>query len=144
MSISKLESNHRSTPRPHMVFNSNNNLSNFIIKKMEWLKTNFKQTLLIGLIMAVLSVVGTVVANRISARDTTVSKSASVDYVDTKCTDTRTYIDKQDNLLNERIGRVQESLKDKADQSDYDKLYQKTEENNKLLFEVLKEIKGLK
>lgn len=103
---------------------------------MDWIKNNFKQAILIALLTVVLSTVGSIIVYSVTNHEDRLQRAAPIEYVDKKCEDTRIYIDKQDGLLNERLGRVQESLNTKADQSDYDKLYQKTEENNRILIDI--------
>ena len=70
-------------------------------------------------------------------RDKSIDKAATVEYVDKRHDDQKTYIDEQDKAITNRLDRVQAIQATKVDQSEFDKVYQKTEENNRLLIEIL-------
>jgi len=90
----------------------------------------------------------TFAVNAFSTREEALQGAASVTYVDGKCKDTREYLDSQDRKLLdyvntqddqavERMNRIQVDLSKKADKDDFDKVYEKCEENNKLSIKLL-------
>ena len=110
---------------------------------MDWIKNNFKQAILIALLTVVLSTVGSIVVYSFTKHEDQLDKSASVEYVDKKCEDTRTYIDKQNILQDERMTRIQTDVNKKADKDDFDKLYDLALQTNRIVIEIARE-KGLK
>jgi hypothetical protein len=106
-------------------------------KKMDFFKTNFKAALFLTVLTVILSLGANFVFRSCSMQ----SEAASRDYVDTQDDGVLNYVDKQDGIITERVDRVQRGLNDKADKDDFDKLYLKTEENNKLLIDILREVK---
>jgi hypothetical protein len=85
---------------------------------MEWTKKNWKIALIIAVFNILLSGIVAFTVNAFSQREEALQGAAPITYVDKKCEDTRIYIDKQDGLLNERLGRVQDQVNIKADKTD--------------------------
>ena len=104
---------------------------------MDWFKQNFKGALIITVVTVLLSLG----ANFLFRSCTMQAESASRQYVDDKDKSVMDYADKQDKAMTERVDRVQYDLGNKTDKDDFDKLYLKTEENNKLLIDILREVK---
>jgi len=103
---------------------------------MDWFKQNFKGALIITLITVLLSLGSNFVFRSCTSQADTVSKSASINYVDDKCMQTKQYIDFQDGAIIQRMDRIQLDVGKKADKDDFDKLWQLTSENNRLLIEL--------
>jgi competence CoiA-like predicted nuclease len=111
---------------------------------MDWIKKNLWQTLLVAAITVLFSTLGSVFVYHYSTDATKVDKAASIDLVELKHSEQKIYIDEKDNAIIQRMDRIQAVQLTKADQSYVDKLYQKTEENNRLLIEILMKVKELK
>jgi hypothetical protein len=111
---------------------------------MEWLKNNFKQAVLITFLTVFLSTIGSIIVFTFSNKETRLQGAASVEYVDKKDVDLKLYIDTKDDNITLRMDRIQAIQNTKADKDDFDKVYQKCEENNKLLIEVLMKINTMK
>lgn len=111
---------------------------------MDWIKKNIWQTLLVAAITVLFSTFGSLYVYQASTSANKVDKAASIEYVDQKHNEQKIYIDEQDNAIIQRMDRIQAVQLTKADQSYVDKLYQKTEENNRLLIEILMKVKELK
>lgn len=116
-----------------------------LIKKtiMEWIKNNFKQAVLIALLTVFLSTIGSIFVFTFSQKEAKLDGAASIEYVEKSVGDLKIYTDTQDNALTQRMNRIQDVQNTKVDQNDFDKLYLKTEENNRLLIEILMQIKNL-
>ena len=110
---------------------------------MEWFKNNFKQAVLIALLTVFLSTIGSLIVFSFTAKETKLDKAASIDYVNEKDHEQMIYINNQDQVITERLNRVQAIQQTKVDQSEFDKVYMKTEENNRLLIEILMKINKL-
>jgi len=110
---------------------------------MEWTKKTWQTVLLITIINLLLSGVVAFTVNAFSAREETLQGAASTEYVNKLDADQKCYIDQQDQVLQEGHEELHGEIRLKADQSEVDKLYNKTEENNRLLFEILKIVKKL-
>jgi hypothetical protein len=91
----------------------------------------------LALFTVVITIIGSGVWTYFQNRDKRMDQSATVEYVDTKHNEQKIYIDEQDNSITLRVDRIQAIQQTKADKDDVDKIYQKTEENNKLLIEIL-------
>jgi len=110
---------------------------------MEWTKKTWQVAMIITLCNLLLSGMIAFAVNALSTREQALQGAASTEYVDKQDNATRTYIDSQDNIISNRVGRVEVNMETKADKDDFDRLYLKTEDNNKLLIQVLKEIKRI-
>jgi hypothetical protein len=110
---------------------------------MEWTKKTWQIAVIITFANLLLSGVIAFTVNAFSARETALQGAASKDYVDQQDGSTLDYVDVQDGAITNRMDRIQLQVNTKADKDDFDKVYLKCEENNKLLFEVLKAVKKL-
>lgn len=111
---------------------------------MDWIKKNLWQTILVALITVSLSTVGSLYVYRVTTQNQKYENAASTEYVDSNINDLKGYVNVQDNAIIKRLDRIQSVQQTKADKDYVDKLYQKTEENNRLLIEILLQIKELK
>jgi hypothetical protein len=152
MFIFSMESkrNKSDTPRPDLVLNNSNGItfSNaFKINKMGKIKDNWAWVLFITFLTACLSLGGQWVFRGCDKQATVIEKSVAADYVDKKNEALQTYVDNQDNAIRStisegcnittaRMDRIQLQLNTKADKDDFDKLWQLTNENNRLLIEL--------
>lgn len=118
---------------------------------MENVKT-WKAMVMITILSVGLSTVSSLMVQCTAMRATTIQGAASVEYVNDENTkqddytreqDTKNkeYIDVVNSTTNSRLDRVQVDLSRKADKDDFDKVYQKCEENNRLSIEILQLIK---
>jgi hypothetical protein len=111
---------------------------------MEWTKKTWQIALIITVANLLLSGMIAFAVNALSAREKTLQGAATVTYVDSQDANQKCYIDKQDNTATERMNRIQTEVNLKADKDDFDKVYQMGMDNNKLLIDILKEVKTLK
>jgi len=108
--------NHKRTdsdPRRYVVQLSSNHFSNFILNKMDWIKKNWAQTILVAFITVVFSTVGSVIVYSSTKKVDKINNSASTEYVDKKAGELKTYVDVQDNEIKVDVQRLEDTKADK-------------------------------
>jgi hypothetical protein len=110
-------------------------------KKMDWLKTNFRQGLILAVIVALMSLGSSFMFRGWTAKDDKINGAASVELVEKKQTEMKCYVNEQDQVLQKQITHIDGEVQLKTDKEDFEKLYQETKDNNKLLIEILREVR---
>jgi hypothetical protein len=146
----------RKPPRYNRLFNCYYYITwpfTFIKKyTMGKIKENWAWVLFITFLAAFLTFGFQIIYRSCDRQASAAESSASVPFVEQKCVeikdyinrqdgDLKNYIDVQDGQAAERMNRIQVDMSKKADKDDFDKVYQKCEENNKLSIEILKMLK---
>lgn len=128
-------------PRRDVVQCSNNRFFSFIITKMDWIKNNIWQTLIVALITVVFSAVGSLYVYNYTKNTDRVENAASTDYVDKKTGDLKTYIDVQDGEIKTRMNTIDRKFDNKVDKEAFDRLCKQTDDNHDILIQILREVK---
>lgn len=108
---------------------------------MDWLKTNFRQGLILAVIVALMSLGSSFMFRGWTAKDDKINGAASVELVEKKQTEMKCYVNEQDQVLQKQITHIDGEVQLKTDKEDFEKLYQETKDNNKLLIEILREVR---
>ena len=126
------------SPGRDMVQCSSFRLTNFIINKMDWIKQNIWQTLIVALITVVFSTIGSLYIYRATKKTDKIENAASCEYVDQKTGDLKVYIDIQDNEMKDRIEGLDNRMENKADKADIMEIRGLIKQQNDYLFQILK------
>jgi len=109
----KLFNKSAGTPRPDLVQLGSNYFSNFILNKMDWIKKNLWQTLLVAFITVVFSTVGSVIVYSSTKKADKLENSASTEYVNQETGKLKVYIDVNNDELKSDIRRLEDTKADK-------------------------------
>lgn len=131
----------RRAPQRDMVQYSDYHFPNFILSKMDWIKKNIWQTILVALITVIFSTLGSLYIWHKQREVEKVQGCAPYEYVDKKTDDLKIYIDVQDLEIKSRVNNLESRQIQKAEKSDVDQIRALLQDQNRMIFELLKDSK---